>query len=254
MFEQFLGTNEAPLIVSQVSDDVNFEFLDTFVVYDIEGLAIPYALYYNVESSEVIEEETYYVFSGELVIDTAVRYAVTGSKIQENDETKIIFRANLDATNYIETEYQFEEDETKIKVKKLINNVLTISEFKLEIEDDETVVELKFFENNDSNRTKDTFKFEYETENGETILDIKFDMQGANGRIKGKISVYVIPVLNDQNEIIGYRYQAIQFNEDGEREDGEWEDDRHGPRGDHRDDEDEDEDDHEEDDNEADED
>ena len=79
-------------------------------------------------------------------------------------------------------------------------------------------------------------------------------MQGANGRIKGKISVYVIPVLNDQNEIIGYRYQAIQFNEDGEREDGEWEDDRHGPRGDHRDDEDEDEDDHEEDDNEADED
>ncbi|MBM3909551.1 MAG: hypothetical protein FJ352_02140 [Firmicutes bacterium] len=254
VFEQFLGTNEAPLINSQVSDDVNFEFLDTFVVYDIEGLAIPYALYYKVESSEVIEEETYYVFSGELVIDTTVRYTVTGSKIQENDETKIIFRANLDDINYIETEYKFEEDETKIKVKKLINNVLTISEFKLEIEDDETVVELKFFENNDSNRTKDTFKFEYETENGETILDIKFDMQGANGRIKGKISVYVIPVLNDQNEIIGYRYQAIQFNEDGEREDGEWEDDRHGPRGDHRDDEDEDEDDHEEDDNEEDED
>lgn len=254
VFEQFLGTNEAPLINSQVSDDVNFEFLDTFVVYDIEGLAIPYALYYNVESSEVIEEETYYVFSGELVIDTTVRYAVTGSKIQESDETKIKFRASLDALNYIETEYQFEDDETKIKVKKLVNNILSISEFKLEIEDDETVVELKFFENNDTNRTKDIFKFEYEVEDGETILDIKFDMQGVNGRIKGKISVYVIPVLNDQNEIIGYRYQAIQFNEAGDREDGEWEDDRHGPRGDHRDDEDEDEDDHEEDDNEEDED
>ncbi|MEY3609672.1 MAG: hypothetical protein RLZZ264_193, partial [Bacillota bacterium] len=107
--------------------------------------------------------------------------------------------------------------------------------FKLEIEEGETVVELKFFENNDTTRTRDTFKFEYEIEDGETILEIKFDIQGVDGRIKGKISVYVIPVLNAQNEIIGYRYQAIQFNEDGEREEGEWEDDRHGPRGDHRD-------------------
>ena len=247
VFEQFLGTNEAPVIASQVSDDVNFEFLDTFVVYDIEGLAVPYALYYNVESSEVIEEETYYVFSGDLVIDNNIRYGVTGSKTQEDDETKIVFRANLDEINYIETEYKFEEDETKIQVKKMVNGELTISEFKLEIEDDETVVELSFFENNDTNRTKDTFKFEYEVEDGETILEIKFDMQGVNGRIKGKISVYVIPVLNDQNEIIGYRYQAIQFNEDGDREEGEWEDDRHGPRGD-RHDEDEDEEDEDEDD------
>ncbi len=235
VFEQFLGTNEAPVIVSQTSDDVQFEFLDTFVVYDIEGLAIPYALYYNVESSEVIEEETYYSFRGDLVIDNNIRYLVTGSKTQEDDESKIIFRANLDEINYIETEYIFEEEETKIKVKKMVNDVLTISEFKLEIEEDETVVELNFFENNDISRTRDTFKFEYEIEDGETILEIKFDMQGVDGRIKGKISVYVIPVLNAQNEIIGYRYQAIQFNEDGEREEGEWEDDRHGPRGDHRD-------------------
>ncbi len=246
VFEQFLGTNEAPVIVSQISDDVQYEFLDTFVVYDIEGIAIPYSLYYNVESSEVIEEETYYSFRGDLVIDNNIRYLVTGSKTQENDETKIIFRANLDETNYIETEYTFEENETKIKVKKMVNNVLTISEFKLEIEDDETVVELNFFENNDVSRTRDTFKFEYEIEDGETILEIKFDMQGVDGRIKGKISVYVIPVLNAQNEIIGYRYQAIQFNEDGEREEGEWEDDRHGPRGDHHD-EDEDQEDNEDD-------
>lgn len=243
VFEQFLGTNQAPVINAQVSDDIRFESLDTFVVYDIEGLAVPYALYYNIESSEIIEEETFYEFSGELVIDNNIRYTVLGSKVQESDETKIKFRASLDASNYIETEYQFEDDETKIIVKKLVNDILTISEFKLEIEDDETVVELKFFENNDTNRTKDTFKFEYEVEDGETILDIKFDMQGTTGRIKGKISVYVIPVLNDLNEVIGYRYQAIQFNEDGEREDGEWEDERHGPRGDHRDNHDDDEDD-----------
>jgi hypothetical protein len=235
VFEQFLGTNQAPVIVSQVSDNINFEFLDTFVVYDIEGLAVPYALYYNVESSEVIEDETYYVFNGDLVIDNNIRYVVTGSKTQEAGENKIILRANLDEFNYIETEYTFEETETKIKVKKMVDDIITISEFKLEIEEGETVVELKFFENNDTTRTRDTFKFEYEIEDGETILEIKFDIQGVDGRIKGKISVYVIPVLNAQNEIIGYRYQAIQFNEDGEREEGEWEDDRHGPRGDHRD-------------------
>ncbi|MEY3610249.1 MAG: hypothetical protein RLZZ264_770, partial [Bacillota bacterium] len=131
VFEQFLGTNQAPVIVSQVSDNINFEFLDTFVVYDIEGLAVPYALYYNVESSEVIEDETYYVFNGDLVIDNNIRYVVTGSKTQEAGENKIILRANLDEFNYIETEYTFEETETKIKVKKMVDDIITISEFKL---------------------------------------------------------------------------------------------------------------------------
>ncbi|MFZ9781991.1 MAG: hypothetical protein ACO3C8_02045, partial [Bacilli bacterium] len=218
-------------------------------VYDIEGEPLVYALYYNVDSSEVIDDETYFSLSGELVINETTTYAVIGIKTIEDDETKVVFKAVLDELNYIETEYKLEEDETKITIKKVIDNQLTISSFKIEIEDDETKIELKFYEANDVNQTRDNFKFSYETEEGETILDIQYDMQGTTGRIKGKISVYVIPVLNDQNVVIGYQYQAIQYNEDGEREDGEWEDDRHRPDKDRDDEEDDDEndDDHEDD-------
>jgi hypothetical protein len=53
--------------------------------------------------------------------------------------------------------------------------------------------------------------------------------------------VYVVPVLNQNLEVIGFQYQAIQFNEDGEIEEGEWQDDRHSPKDDRHDDEDEDE-------------
>jgi len=49
----------------------------------------------------------------------------------------------------------------------------------------------------------------------------------------------VVPVLDQNLEVIGFQYQAIQFNEDGEIEEGEWQDDRHSPKDDRHDDEDE---------------
>lgn len=51
----------------------------------------------------------------------------------------------------------------------------------------------------------------------------------------------MVTVLNQNLEVIGFQYQAIQFNEDGEMEEGEWQDDRHSPNDDRHDDEDEDE-------------
>lgn len=251
--EQFLSISETPTITTLPSTNPSFANLDTFTVYDIEGEPLVYALYYNVDSSEVIDDETYFSLSGELIINETTTYAVIGRKTIEDDETKVVFKAVLDELNYIETEYKLEDDETMITIKKVIDHQLTVSSFKIEIEDDETTIELRFFEANDLNQTRDNFKFSYETEDEETILDIQYDMQGTTGRIKGKISVYVIPVLNDQNVVIGYQYQAIQYNEDGEREDGEWEDNRHRPDKDrdHDEDDDDNDDDHEDDEDDA---
>jgi hypothetical protein len=253
--EQFLSTSETPTITSLPSTNPDFANLDTFTVYDIEGEPLEYALYYNVDSSEIIDDETYFSLSGKLIINETTTYAVIGLKTIEEDETKVVFKAVLDEFNYIETTYKLEDEETKITIKKVIDNQLTISSFKIELEDDETTIELRFFEANDLNQTRDNFKFSYETEDGETILEIQYDMQGTTGRIKGKITVYVIPVLNDQSVVIGYQYQAFQYNEDGEREDGEWEDDRERPDKDRDHDEDDDnhndDDDHEDDEDDA---
>ena len=241
LFEQFLGTASTPEVITEESDNPNFDYLDTFSVYDIELALITYDLYFNITSSEVIGEETYYAFVGELIVDGKAPYLVEGSKALDGLETKILFRATIDAFNYIETEYTFNDIETLIIIRKMIDGTASLSAFKLEIETDETIVELLFFENNDMTRTRDSFKFEYELEDGETILEIIFNMTGVNGRIRGKIEVYVVPVLNQNLEVIGFQYQAIQFNEDGEMEEGEWQDDRHSPKDDRHDDEDEDE-------------
>jgi len=241
LFEQFLGTASTPEVITQDSDNPNFDYLDTFSVYDIELALITYDLYFNITSSEVIGEETYYVFVGELVVDGKAPYLVEGSRTLVGSETKILFKATIDAFNFIETEYTFNDIETLIIIRKMINGTSSLSAFKLEIKTDETIVELLFFENNDITRTRDSFKFEYEIEEGETILEIIFNMTGVNGRIRGKIEVYVVPVLNQNLEVIGFQYQAIQFNEDGEIEEGEWQDDRHSPNDDRHDDEDEEE-------------
>ncbi len=233
VFEQFLGSATTPTVTSQNSDNPDFDYLDTFSVYDIELEIISYDLYFNITDSEIIGEETYYDFVGELIVGGDRTYLVEGSKTLVGLQTIVQFKATIDAFNYIETEYTFEDMQTLIMIKKMINGNQSVSAFKLEIESDETVVELLIFDDNDTNRTRDSFKFEYEIEDGETILEIKFNMTGTNGRIRGKIQVSVVPILNQNNDIIGYQYQAIQFNEDGEIEDGEWQDDRHGPNDDH---------------------
>ncbi len=233
VFEQLLGSASTPIVTSKNSDNPNFDYLDTFNVYDIELELISYDLYFNITDSEIIGEETYYDFVGELIVGGDRTYLVEGSKTLVGLETSIHFKATIDAFNSIETEYTFEDLQTLIVIRKMINGLQSVSAFKLELDSDETVVELLIFDDNDTTRTRDSFKFEYEIEDGETILEIRFNMTGTNGRIRGKIQVSVVPILNQNNDIIGFQYQAIQFNEDGEIEDGEWQDDRHGPNDNH---------------------
>jgi hypothetical protein len=218
-------------------------------MYDINGVAIPYQLYFNLTIIDTIETEDFYTLEGQLIIANQAPLSVTGSKTIENEETTIRFRTELDNDNYIATRYQMEENETKISVTQSVAGQLNVSLFKLEVDGDETVVALMFLEDNNESRIRDRFRFEYELEDDERILEIKFDVTQNGQRIKGKITVVVVAVLDDFGNIIGYVYQASQFNEDGEKE-GEWQDHRDRPHDetDHDDDEEDDEDEDDEDD------
>lgn len=247
VFEQLLGTASAPQIVEAPSDLPDFTYVNRFTVYDIQGTAIFYQLYFNLANMEVVGDESYYDLSGQLLINNAAPLTVTGSKTIEEEETTIRFRTALDENNFIATRYKLEEDETNIRIQESVAGVVTTSEFKMELEDDETVVDLKFYEANDDRRIRDRFKFERADEDGQTILEIQYDVDSDGERIKGKITVLIIEILDEFGQVTGYAYQAFQYNEDGEKE-GEWQDDRRPP---HRDDED-DEDDHEDEDGEDD--
>ena len=249
LFEQIIGQGSVPLVEETISDLPEYEFLSSFVMYDINGVAIPYQLYFNLTIIDTIETEDFYTLEGQLIIANQAPLSVTGSKTIENEETTIRFRTELDNDNYIATRYQMEENETKISVTQSVAGQLNVSLFKLEVDGDETVVALMFLEDNNESRIRDRFRFEYELEDDERILEIKFDVTQNGQRIKGKITVVVVAVLDDFGNIIGFVYQASQFNEDGEKE-GEWQDHRDRPHDetDHDDDEEDDEDEDEEDD------
>jgi hypothetical protein len=237
MFEQLLGRSEAPTIVTETLDEGAFAYVDRFSVVDIQGTSVSYELFYNLENVIDINEELFYDLSGELKINGGQPFNVLGRKVLDDDEKILSFKAELDATNYIESLYTFEEDETKISIKKMTDGILNISIFKLEIDEDETEIELLFLQENDERRIRDRFKFEYEIEENETILKISFSVMTEVGIERGKIKVRVVEVLDSNNVVIGYEYLAYNLDENDEEKD-EWRD-----RRDHRNnDEDEDED------------
>lgn len=255
LFEQLTGVSAAPIVLEASSDRVEFTTMHTFDTLDIQGQRIAYKLYFNLTEVETIEEEIYYSLNGELTVNNGNPLRVIGSKTIEEDKITIRFRASLDAANFISTRYQVDGDETKIFIQQSLDGVLSSSSFNLEVEDDEVVVDLFFFENNNGNVIRDRFQFEREVKDGQLILEIKYNVRVDGEQIRGKITVIIIELFDEFDNLTGYAYQAFQYNEDGEKE-GEWQDDRKQPHGEreHEHDEDDDrEDDHDEGDDEDDE-
>ncbi len=228
MFEQLLGRSEAPLIITEPLNDSPFAYVDRFEVVDIQGTPVSYELFYNLENVTEINEELFYDFSGELRINNGLPFNVLGQKVMEEDERVLSFKAELDSTNYIESFYKFEEDETKIRIRKMTDGILNISMFKLEVDDEETEIELFFLQENDESRIRDRFKFQYETDENETILKISFSVMTQAGIERGKIKVRVVEILDANNVIIGYEYLAYNLDENDEETD-EWRDRRDHP-------------------------
>jgi hypothetical protein len=256
LFEQLTGVSAAPIVLEAPSDRVEFTTMHTFDTLDIQGQRIAYKLYFNLTEVETIEEETYYSLNGELTVNNGNPLLVIGSKTIEEDKITIRFRASFDTANFISTRYQVDGDETKIFIQQSLDGVLSSSSFNLEVEDDEVVVDLFFFENNNGNVIRDRFQFEREVKNGQLILEIKYNVRVDGEQIRGKITVIIIELFDEFDNLTGYAYQAFQYNEDGEKE-GEWQDDRKQPHGEREHDHDEDddrEDDHDEEDDDEDDD
>ena len=241
LFEQLLGQTTAPLVITETLIDQPFEYVDRFITYDIQGLPIEYELYYNLFNVETIDDEVYYSLTGELTINQGSPLLVTGSKVLDDDETILSFKAEIDENNYLESIYKYEEDETKIRIRHMTDGVLQVNVFKLELDDDETKIQLLFLEENDENRVRDRFNFEYEVEDGENVLKISFSLSTDNGQVRGKIKVLVVEIVDENDQIIGYEYLAYELDDDG-NETSEWRDERDDRHDDEEDDDEEDDD------------
>jgi hypothetical protein len=227
LFEQFIIQDAPPVVIQAASDRSEYAFLNSFEVADFKGETVQYSLYFNLELIEQIDEEIFYLLTGELTINGGNPILVYGSKSIEEEKITIRFRAEIDQQNYIATRYQFEENETKIVVSRMHRGNLNISMFKLLLEENKTTIELMFLENNDLDRIKDRYRFSYATEAEEIVLSIQYNIAYNNQRLRGRIVVRVIELFDDDGVLIGYGYQALQYNESGEIE-NEWHDHHRG--------------------------
>lgn len=222
MMEKFLGESNGFTFVAESSDRPEYVHKIVYSTVDMAGDAVVYILYYN----EVLDEETVATsmtdlgetttepeaedeeeteaeeedetdedefenqetrITGILVIGD-LEYAVEGKKEIEENEEKIRIRSELDELNYVEVVSKIEDGERKFEYTVSVDGVVSISKVKIEQEDNEQKIALKFV----SGEAKGEYTFKQETEDGETILKIAYKLEENGVTEEGEIKVLVV--------------------------------------------------------------
>jgi hypothetical protein len=225
IFEQLLSLSSGPMITTDISTYLDFEWVDSFTIVDLLNTPIVYQLHYSVIEETILDEEIYFKLEGVLLINEENPLPFEGEKFIEDGMVKVKTKIIQPNNQWIETIYAYDVNETNIVIKKMGMDGLEFSRFKIEFEDDKTIVELFFFERFSSEVIIDRFRFMlFESDQG-TILRINYMIRLSNGITRGVINVYVVEVYDENDILVGYEYVAYLLNEDGEPMD-EWRDTR----------------------------
>jgi hypothetical protein len=225
IFEQLLSLSSGPIITTEVSSYLEFEWVDSFTIFDLTNNPIHYQLHYSIIEETIVDEETYFKLDGVMMINEESPLPFEGEKFNEDGFVKVKTKVMQSTIQWIETIYAYDANETNILVKKMGLNGLEFSRFKIESEDDKTIVELFFFERFSSEKIMDRFRFMLtESDQGNT-LRINYMITLSNGMTRGVINVYVVEVFDENDVFIGYEYLAYLLNDAGQPVD-EWRDTR----------------------------
>jgi hypothetical protein len=214
MMEKFLGDGNRFSFVEEISDHVEYTHKIVFSSVDIAGESVVYIFYFNealldevsetsmtdlsdttIEPDEDEEDEKdedefenqETSISGLLVIGTK-EYAVSGKKEIEENEQKIEIRSEIDELNFVEVISKVEGGERKFQYTVSVDGIVTQTEVKIEQEDNEQKIELKFL----AGEAKGEYTFKQETEDGETILKIEYKIENDGVFEEGEIKVLVV--------------------------------------------------------------
>jgi hypothetical protein len=164
------------------------------------------------------DDEQEYMISGILVQGNQT-FTVQGRKEIEEDEESLEFISYIDELNYVRSEYEVEEGETRFTLEEVRNGeVYSESEINIEIEDNEIKVELEQFMNDNEYY----YEFKYETEDGEDIIKVEYETFIDGVQQEGEIKAYVVV-----DELTGETSYVILLDDDKDGEaDHEYEKDR----------------------------
>lgn len=158
-------------------DEENFS--DMAIIEEIEDTEYQYKISYSVDNKEyviylLLNEEN--EISGEITI-SGKTMTIEG-KIEDKDDEFSLELIARKGEDFIVIEYESEfEDEIQKKyyIKQSINGIYLEKEVSVEIEDEETKVEIK--EGNDS------YKLEKYSENGVTIYYLEYEVNNLDGEV-----------------------------------------------------------------------
>ncbi|HCZ23789.1 MAG TPA: hypothetical protein DHV05_02880, partial [Acholeplasmataceae bacterium] len=143
MIEMIISQSQGPMVQVIPSDLAEYETLVEIKTFDLLGQPITYLMYYNVISYEEDGDEFTFEIEGLMKNDHMI-YPMTGQKEIEDGEEKLTVKGILSEDAYIETTYEFEDDEMKYVIRRVENGTLVYeSKLKFEQSGDEIKVELE---------------------------------------------------------------------------------------------------------------
>lgn len=243
MIETVTGQNLGISTTNLESDNPLYASKVLLSTFDLLGNQINYTLYFNTTSYSESRQQIRFEIAG-IFLYKNFQFEFIGKKEIEGDEEIITFKTTSGSSNYVESIYKTEDNESKYSIVIVENNQV-VSRSKIKISDEDGTRKIDFEYNDGLNYG--VYKFKYEQEDGINLLKIEYHTRINNieesGQMKVEIKVdqltgitsYQIFVQPDDEDEYEYESERnVDHDEDDEDEDDE-DDDEDEPEEDEED-------------------
>lgn len=217
MIETVTGQNAGITTTNLESDNALYESKVLLSTFDLLGNRINYTLYFNTISFSESENESTFEIEG-IFLYKSYQFDFVGRKEIEDDEEIITFKTQSGTSNYVESIYKVEDNESKYSIV-IVENDQIISQSKIKIvdENDERKIDFEYVDG----LNYGIYNFKYEVENGVNLLRIEYQtsISGIEESGSMKVEIKIDPLTNVTS------YQI--FVKPDDEEEYEYESDRH---------------------------
>ncbi len=237
MIENLLSQDQGMSSTITPSDLEDYETKLVITTYDLLGNSITHTFYYNVIEYEKENDEETFTIRGIMMLH-GTTYQMIGEKSIEDEESKLNVRGFLDETNYIESIYKTEDDESFYEINRVTNgSLVSTSIIKIEYDDaDEISIQIEI----DSITEISSYEFKYELDEDSPTIKAEFEVNDIENQVtyraEMKIRVifdelsgetsYSIFIKDEENEEFEYESSRdIRTDEDDDDEDDDENDD-----------------------------
>ena len=228
MIETVTGQNFGIITENTASDLSSYESKVILKTTDLTGNLLVYTLYFNTTSYQQNENHTEFTIEG-IFLYRSKQYDFIGQKKIDEDQEVLTFKTITNSSNYVESSFKTENDESKYYIKIVENgSIISQSTIKIEEDDGNKKIALKFLDGNNQGQ----YEFTYDQEDGKNILKIEYQTLIDNVEDSGKMKVEI-----KTDALTGFTIYQILVQPDDDDE-YEYESDRRVDKDDERDDDD----------------